>query len=525
MGRISDAFKVLLTGTTAFTAVATPAAEPAPRPPMQINDSALAEASASYGGPLNPWQLPKPAPFHPTKAETPDAAMAFDRAMGGDYGVGDIYAWAANGAFSEGIGFLGYPYLAELSQRPEYRRVSEIYAQEATRKWVKFNGDEDRIGLIEKQLEKFNVRGLFRRACEIDGFFGRAQIYIDLGDDPNSRELSKPLVPAAKMKKGAIKNLKTIEPFWSYPGRYESTSPLHPDFYTPRNWFVMTSNVHSSRLLTLVGREMPDMLKPAYSFGGLSLSQMIKPYVDNWLRTRQSVSDLIHSFSTMVLATDMSTVLQNGTSAAGILGRLQLFNQTRDNRGVMAINKDSEELTNVSTPLGTLDALQDAAQAQIASVAGIPLVILLGVTPSGLNASSDGEVRTFYANIKAYQERVFRQPLQTLIDLLQMDLDGTIDEEISFDFVDLWEVSETDNARKFAKAMPKPMLLTSTQGLSTLTKSATASRRTRKAPISAWTCPPPPRRSKTRATALTIWGIRSINPSLRASVRSGIRLI
>ncbi|MGF6605041.1 hypothetical protein P3T23_009802, partial [Paraburkholderia sp. GAS448] len=48
------------------------------------------------------------------------------------------------------------------------------------------------------------------------------------------------------------------------------------------------------------------MLKPAYAFGCLSLSQIAKPYVDNWLRTRQSVSDLLHSFSTMVLKTNLA---------------------------------------------------------------------------------------------------------------------------------------------------------------------------------------------------------------------------
>lgn len=450
MGRIREAFKVLLHGSTAFTAIAVPTPEPE-KPPvpatMRVSEVALAEATTSYGGALNPWQLPKPAPHAPRAAgDTPTTAMAFDRAMGSGSTTADIYAWALQGAFSEGIGFLGYPYLAELSQRPEYRRVSEIYAQEVVRKWIKLNGDPARVKLINEQLEKFDVRGKVRRAVELDGFFGRAQIFLDLGDDTNSPELATPLVAAAKVEADSIKNIKVIEPFWSYPGQYESANPLHPDFYVPTHWFVMTSHVHASRLLTIVGREMPDMLKPAYSFGGLSLSQMVKPYVDNWLRTRQSVSDLLHSFSTMVLATDMSTVLASG-GAQGLLSRLQLFNQTRDNRGVMAINKETEELTNVSTPLGTLDDLQAASQEQIASVAGIPLVILLGVTPSGLNASSDGEIRTFYASIKSYQERVFRNPLQTILDLLQLNIDGKIDREISFDFIDLWEMPETDKAQ------------------------------------------------------------------------------
>lgn len=408
------------------------------RPNARISDMALAEANTSYGEPLNPWTLPDLPPF---AAKAAKAQMAMD----GGGGAGNNYVWASQGLFSEGLGFLGYAYLGELTQRPEYRRVSEIFAAETTRKWIKLSGDPDRVADIEAALKKHDVRAHMRRVVELDGFFGRGQIYIDLGDEANSEELQSPLVPAAKVTKGGIKAFRVVEPFWSYPGTYDTRNPLDPDFYKPRFWYVMAGQVDASRLITIVGREMPDMLKPAYSFGGLSLSQMIKPYVDNWLRTRQSVSDMLHSFSTMVLSTDISTVLSAGP-ATGLLARIKLFNATRDNRGLMVLNKDTEELSNVSAPLGTLDKLQSQSQEQIASACGIPLVVLLGVTPSGLNASSDGEMRSFYDNVKSYQERAMRTPLHRILDLIQLDLDGKIDPEIGFDFEDLWEMSETDRA-------------------------------------------------------------------------------
>lgn len=418
--------------------------EPEPPKTMRVSDVALADATASYGRPLVPWTVPELPPFAPAEARTAMLAMDSSQA-GSSFNISGIYAWALTGAFSEGLAWLGNPYLAELSQRPEYRRVSEIYAQEATRKWIKFNGDADKIDTIEKAITTFGVRDKIKRVVELDGFFGRGQIFIDLGDDVGAPELAKPLVVKAKVGKGKIKNFKVVEPFWSYPGPYEATNPLHPDFYVPRIWYVMASQVHASRLLTVVGREMPDMLKPAYAFGGLSLSQAIKPYVDNFIRTRQSVSDLIHSFSTMVFATDMSQAITGG-KGEGLRTRLELFNRTRDNRGVFAINKENEELTNVSTPLGTLDDLQAQSQEQIASIAGIPLVVLLGVTPSGLNASSDGEIKTFYATIKSYQEKTLRSPMQTIIELIQINEFGKIDEEITWEFVDLWEMSATDKA-------------------------------------------------------------------------------
>ena len=407
------------------------------KPAMRITATALAEANASFGGAHSPFEIKPPPPWL-------DASMAMDTV---NPSLTEIYNYAVNGTLSEGLAFLGFPYLSELSQRPEYRRATEIYASEATRKWIKINStDEDRKAKIEKALKRFKIKERFREAVEQDGFFGRSQIFVDLGHRLNDEELTKklPLTPA-KIGKGSVKNFKVVEPFWSYPGTYDSTNPLAADYYVPRYWNVFSAQVHASRLLTFVSREVPDILKPTYQFSGLSRSQLVKPYVDNWIRTRQSVSDLLHSFSTMVLATDLSTVLGGG-GAEALVSRAQLFNKTRDNRGLMMVNKDSEELTNVSTPLSELAELQSQAQELLASVAAIPLVIWLGSSPSGLNASSDGEVRTFYDAVKAFQERLLREPLQKVIEIVQLDLDGRIDEDLTFEFIDLWETPEVEKA-------------------------------------------------------------------------------
>ena len=411
---------------------------PAPvvREPMRVSEMAAMTRETLADDSM--WRLPEPPPG------TLPRNMAFDDS-GSSAGVGQILSWAASGPYTEGLGFLGYQYLAELTQRPEYRRISEIIASEATRKWIKITGTNmDRVKALSAALVKFNVRDVFRRVSEHDGFFGRGQIFVDLGSTRS--DLTSPLlVDQAKVGRGKLRGFKAVEPFWTYPYRYNTTDPLASDYYVPQAWYVMGKEVHASRLLTIVGREMPDILKPSYSFGGLSLSQMSKPYVDNWLRARTSVSNLLHSFSITNLRTNMAGVL-SGTSNGALIQRSKMFTQFRDNQGLMITDKETEELQNVSTPLGTTDSLVSQAQEQMASVCGIPLVILLGLTPSGLNASSDGEVRAFYAVIKAYQERVFRAPVKTILDVVQLSEFGEIDESLTFEFHDLWEMPETDQA-------------------------------------------------------------------------------
>jgi phage-related protein (TIGR01555 family) len=288
------------------------------------------------------------------------------------------------------------------------------------------------------------VQSAFCKAAEHDGFFGRSQIYLDMGVDTEKSkpELATALVDSpTKVKKGSLKRLTVVEPMWTYPNTYNAFNPLDVTFFKPKSWFVMGTEVHASRLLTFVSREVPDMIKPSYAFGGLSLTQLAKPYVDNWLRTRQSVSDMVHSYSVSGLKTNLSATL-NGGGGDEMFARAQMFNQARDNRGVMMIDKDTEEFFNISTPLSGLDKLQAQSQEQMASVTGIPLVVLLGITPSGLNASSEGELQTFYSWVEAQQEALFTDNLSRILNVIQLSLFGEIDPEIGFAFEPLWSLGE-----------------------------------------------------------------------------------
>lgn len=417
---------------------------------MVINAVALAEMAARSKAMAAPDESEIIEPYEPPAGVIPadriQSAMAMDSTPY-DY---------VNAAYC-GARFKGYPHLAILSQQAEYRKISETIAKEMTRKWgeVISTGDDDKTDRIEKikaALDKHHIKDLFRKAAEMDGFFGRGQIYIDV-KGPNGKtaredadELKSPLIlDKAKIGPDALLGFRAVEPVWTYPGQYNADDPLAPDYYRPSVWFVMGKTVHASRLLSFVSREVPDLLKASYNFGGLSMTQLAEAYVDNWLRTRDSVSDMLHSFSTSGIKTNLAGVLA-GENDTSMMSRAQLFTQVRDNQNVFMLDKDTEDFFQFNVPLSGLDALQAQSQEQMASVASIPLVKLLGITPSGLNASADGEIRVFYDDIQAMQERLFSRPLKTVMDVIQLDLFGDIDPEIGFQFAPLYQLDEVQRA-------------------------------------------------------------------------------
>jgi phage-related protein (TIGR01555 family) len=333
-----------------------------------------------------------------------------------------------------------------LALRSEYRNMATALATELTRKWIKFNStdteDEStktKITEIEQAFTALGIQGIIRKAAEHDAFYGTGQILINI----KGADLKTPLIIDPRtVKKDSLIGFKNVDPIWTTPLMYNSLTPSSPNFYRPDSWWVMGEHWDASRIIVTITREVPDIFKPAFNFSGMSLSQLAEPYVNNWLRTRQSVSDLINNFSIVVLKTAMDQVLTGGDDGSNLFARIKLFTATRSNKGVMALDKDREELEQTAVPLGGLHELQSQALEQLCVVSREPATVLTGITPSGFGNVAEGEVRIWYDYIHAQQEAHWRSAIDKMFKIVQMSMYGKIDPEITFEFIPLYEMTE-----------------------------------------------------------------------------------
>lgn len=392
------------------------------------------------------WEAPVLVPGVVPSGTTP--AVAMDSLCGPTY---QFLNSAAGGLYAANIQpFPGYQNLAALATRPEYRAFASTISTELTREWIEITSKDrkdakklaDKIKELEEACEYFDLRGVFRRSSEQETFFGRGQISINI----KGADIAVPLILDPRtIPQGSLRDFTTIEAMWTSPSTYNAIDPTAPDFYKPSSWWVLGREMHASRLLTIITRPLPDMLKPAYNFSGMSLSQLAQPYVENWLRTRQAVSDLVDKFSRTFLKTDMAQVL-NGGDGGDLFDRLDIYVNTFSNLGMGVMDKDAEDIVQVNTPLSGLHELQAQAQEHMCSVSRIPAMVLTGISPSGLNASSDGEVRAFYDWIGAMQEAYYYQPIDICLKVIQLHLWGEIDDSITFKFKSLWQTSAKEES-------------------------------------------------------------------------------
>jgi hypothetical protein len=373
-------------------------------------------------------------------------------AMDGPFAACYDYAAALFGGNYLFEGFPGYQYLAQLAVKPEYRSFADTYSSEITREWITIrststdkDNNAEKITELTKACDEMNLKGIVQQAAIHDSFYGRGQVAIDIED----HDRTDPFILDKKgrtLHKGQVFRLVNVEPMWTSPLTYNALDPLDPWFYKPRRWWMLGQEVHATRLLTITTREVPDMLKPAFNFSGISMSQLAEPYVNNWLRTRSAVSDMINMYSIIVLATHMDQVLQQGDAGGDLFRRVDLFNALRSNKSAAVIDKDSETLESLSAPLGGLHELQAQAQEGMCTVSRTPATELLGVAPSGFGNVSEGERKIRAQWIHAQQNAFWSPLIKTALELMQLSMYGSIDPDITY----VWNPLETMTAKEKA---------------------------------------------------------------------------
>ena len=358
--------------------------------------------------------------------------------------------------------FVGYGVLQQIAQNGMIRTCIQTVADDCTREWIELTGGDDTdpevLDSLTESVEKFKLQRLWTDAIATMGYMGGALIYIDTGtDDP-----TLPLIlneKSAELTQGGHLSFVLIDPVNVTPGLYNAIDPLKPDYMKdPTYWNILNRRVHHSRLIILRDNLPPTMLRPAYNFLGIPQAQILWDYVMHWNRARVSAADILEKLNLLVYQTNTSEMLGTPGGVSQIDAKMLALTRFRDNGSVLLCDRNSEDVKNITMTIsGVTDVVRQALEF-IAAINRTPAVKLLGISPSGFNATGESDIRNYYDHIKSKQE-LLRDGIQKAIDCIQLNLTGRIDPSVSFDFCRLG----TDDA-----ASDSALATAKTQTLSTL---------------------------------------------------------
>ncbi len=330
--------------------------------------------------------------------------------------------------------FLGYAYLSGLQQNGFIRAGVEGLADDMTARFIELirtsdieNNDDDKINKINEYLNAFQIKELFNKAAALNGYFGGCLIYVDTDDEDLLSALDE------KSLNHSIKNFVLVEPINTYPGRFNSSNPLAPNYFIPETWFVLGQEVHASRLLYLAADEVNMLLKPAYNFFGIAPAQIAADSVSHFIKDREAASRLLHKYSLLVFKTDMGSALYSGNPEE-LYSRVKVLADFRDNNSVIIIDKEDEDIVTVTTSLAGVTDVVRLSLELMPIMFRQPLTKFLGISPGGMNATGESDENNWNEYVLSQCEKQLRKPVKRLLELIQYDLFGEVDECIDFIF-------------------------------------------------------------------------------------------
>lgn len=350
--------------------------------------------------------LPKPAATSAMDS-TDDISSWKGSLSNPSWGMSDVlFAWYASQTF------IGHQACAILAQHWLIAKCCTVPARDAVRNWFEVTSAEgekltaDELKKIEKLDRKYKLKKNCKELVQFGRVFGVRIVLFKVEyskDQDKQREAYEAPFNIDAVKAGSYKGISQVDPYWCNPV-LDSQDGVQPDslyFYEPTWWIINGHRVHRSHLIIFINDEVPDMLKPAYLYGGVPLPQRIMERVYAAERCANELPLLATSKRQTVLKTDIAQAMMDKDNFTEVL---QEWISYRDNFQVKVCDKDAEDVVQLDTSLTDLDEVVMTSFQVVAAAANIPITKLLGTSPKGFNATGESDEASYREELESIQE-------------------------------------------------------------------------------------------------------------------------
>jgi len=325
------------------------------------------------------------------------------------------------------------------------KKIVDIYANEMTRQWITLLNDPNDKML--NYLKNIKAKSSINAAIKWSRLYGGAVIFMMVDD---GQEWDKPINinTVRSIDKLAVYDRTQITVQQYYSDVSQRKTYNEPELYSIQQNIKATSGfqgtnliIHESRILRFDGDLLPNSIASAQFGWGDSVLQGCYNQLINMLQSFDYGSELLHDFVVSVIKiAGMANLLLTPKGDAKIQKRLNLTAQTRSINNIVVLDKDDEYDKKMSA-IGGLSELIDKFISALSAVTGIPQLVLMGESPSGLAATGDNNIRNWYDSIKSEQEEILTDPINCLLEVIKLARDSGVNKasEVNFVFNPLWQ--------------------------------------------------------------------------------------
>jgi phage-related protein (TIGR01555 family) len=213
-------------------------------------------------------------------------------------------------------------------------------------------------------------------------------------------------------------------------------------------WFM--PEVHESRILRFDGIHVNRRTRRENLGWGDSILvrcyEIMRDFGFSWAGAANLISDFAQA---VIKIKGLAEILESNDSDA-LMGRLQAIDLSRSVARAILLDAENEDFERKTTPVAGLPDLLDKMCLRVAAAATMPVTLLMGQPPSGLNATGKSDMQWWYDRVAAMQAQKLKPVLQKLYEVaLRAEngpTEGYVPDSWDIQFCELQQLSELDKA-------------------------------------------------------------------------------
>lgn len=321
------------------------------------------------------------------------------------------------------------------------RRIIDTIPEDMTRNWITLTTQmpPDQMHKIDKLWRTRQVKQKILHGLKWGRLYGGALglILIEGHEDILQQPLDFDMVMP-----GTFKGVMIFDR-WSgaYPNPELVTDINDVDFGLPRSYQVTLEdsqvlNIHHSRVIRFVGRELPYWEKLAELYWGASEVEVVFDEIKKRDNTSWNIAQLIFLANIRVLKMgDLGEVLATGNDKmqADLYSTIQAQNWLMSNMGIQLLSEKDTFETHQYTFTG-LNDIYESFMLDVAGACQIPVTKLFGRAPAGMNATGESDMQNYYETVQQAQETTLGPILDKLLPIMCMSEFGAVPDDIDYMF-------------------------------------------------------------------------------------------
>lgn len=341
----------------------------------------------------------------------------------------------------------------ELLIQPSKRVTPKAKALDAALAAMQLGDDMSEVVKgVNTYLTRLHIKERLARALYNSRAKGGGALFLNVDD---GQDTSTPL-DLSKVK--SVRDLVPLEPMELIPFSYnrDPFSSRYGEgelFYYQRLGGVDSTPrlvVHHSRIVFFPGVVVSRrQTRERWGWGD---SMLVRVWDDlrDFHQSYGASSLLVVDFSQAVMKIDkLADLLRSGKKDA-IIARAQAMERTRSIARAILIDKDGESFERQTTQVAGLRDMVGLTDFKLSSSSRIPVTILMGQAPAGLNATGDSDIRNWYKDLESVREKSVRGPLEQVTQLVLNAADGPTlgiePEHWEYEFPSIWTPTEKEKA-------------------------------------------------------------------------------